>query len=103
MTDKIITAAEAAKILGVSRPYISRLLKAGKITLTEKSVIAYRDSPKNKGGRPPGRPPGSIALKPKWQVVDVWGKPIADCYFPSDAKALASTNPNYTIKEKPPK
>ena len=99
MTDKTITAAEAAKILGVGRPYISRLLKAGKITLTEKSVIAYRDSPKNKGGRPRG----SIDLKPKWQVVDVWGKPIADCYFPSDAKALAATNPNYIIKEKPPK
>jgi len=54
MTDKIITAREAAEILGVRRQHISRLVKAGKITLTEGSVIAYRDSPKNKGGRPPG-------------------------------------------------
>lgn len=54
---KIISSAEAAKILGVSRSRVSQLLKNGKIGMAEtgieyNKVVMYRETRKN--GRPLG-------------------------------------------------
>lgn len=59
--DELITAGEAARIAGVSRQRINELASSGRLgkqvagrywVFTRDEVEAYRDAPKNKGGRP---------------------------------------------------
>lgn len=54
-----VSAKKASEILSCTRSNISRLLKKGTLVLTSEgitleSVLAYRDAPRNPGGRPLG-------------------------------------------------
>ena len=60
--DEEITGGEAAKVLGVTRQQVNRLAHQGKLVgrhvagrfwiFKRGDVLAYKDQPKNPGGRP---------------------------------------------------
>jgi excisionase family DNA binding protein len=64
--DELITVGEAARIAGVSTQRIYELAAAGRLgrrvvdrywLFTREEVAAYRDAPKDTGGRPPKNKP----------------------------------------------
>ena len=67
-----LSAAEAARILGVTRQRVTALAHAGRLgrqvgyyyVFTREEVEQYRDQPKRKGGRPkdPASPPARASL-----------------------------------------
>ncbi len=59
--DDLLTAAEAARVLGLTRQRVTALAHAGRMgrqiagryyVFTRAEIEAYREEPKSKGGRP---------------------------------------------------
>ena len=67
-----LTVAQVAKSLGFTKSYIQRLIREGRLDaelhdapityylINPISVERFRKTPKNKGGRPPKKPPEKI-------------------------------------------